>query len=210
MVVETMPTECPFSEAGIKCSMSLHQYRSRKTGPKHPLATVKCRLHHRFYTVYPTSYAPYKRAPLAPGGRENSSSDDLTPWLDTVFEAAVAAGAFDDIWSNSVVWTGEKSWWTQRRQIRQAAQWLGLDLSGLVQQQVAQQLRVAVVVHTQACRAYQQASTLKQFASAVVMVIATLQPGNSSLCSILRVGKYNGFCGQAWRVMRSGKLAPFR
>jgi hypothetical protein len=190
--------------------MFLHHYRQRKTGPKHPLAVMGCKRHKEFFTVYPTSYAPYKRAVVAPEAKVKTTSEDLSPWLDTLFEAAVAAGAFDDVWSCSELWTGERSWWTQRRQIRQAAQWLGLDLSGLEQQQVAQQLRVAVVIHTQACRIYQQASTLKQFASAVVMVLAALQHGNPCLWSILRVGKSTGLCGQAWRVMRTGKLAPFR
>lgn len=210
MVLKEMPVECPCCEAGVECLMSVHHYRLRKTGPKHPLAVFGCKRHKKFFTAYPPGYAPYKRAMLAPEAKVKSTSEDLTPWLDTVFGAAVAAGAFDDVWSCSMVCTGERSWWTQRRQIRQAAQWLGIDLSGLKQQRMAQRLRVAVVVHTQACRIYQQASTIKQFASAVVMVLAALQPGSPCLWSILRAGKSTGLCGQAWRVMRSGKLAPFR
>lgn len=160
--------------------------------------------------MYPPGYASYKRAPLAPEKGKKASADDLCPWLETVFEAAVAAGVFDEVWSWSVEWTGGRSWWTQMRQIRQQARCLGLDLGGLEQQRVAQGLRVGVVVHTEACRAYQRASTLKQSASAVVLVLAALEPGRHCLWSLLRAGKSTGLCGQAWRVMRSGKLAPFR
>lgn len=210
MVVETMPTECPCCEAGVECKMSLHQYRQRKTGPKHPLAIVKCESHRRFYTVYPLGYVPYKRAPLVPEGNENSGCDDLTPWLDTVFESAVRAGSFGESCSWSMEFTGEKSWWTQMRQTRKAGEWLGLNLIGLEQQRVAQKLRVGAVIHAQACRIYRESSTLKRIAAAVVMVLAALEYGKNFLWSLLRTGKSTGLCGQAWMVMRSGKPVPFR
>ena len=54
-----MPSACAQgASAGERCRLSLHHWRKRKTGPRHPLAVVACPTHGVGFTLYPPGYGP--------------------------------------------------------------------------------------------------------------------------------------------------------
>jgi hypothetical protein len=140
--------ECPLgAQDGQHCRISRHDWRKRKTGPKHPLRVLRCRTHRRFFTVYPPGYVPYARKPLvrvAPdgGALRGPAKGEPERFEGTLFDAARDAArgiAWRREGGTDHEWSAEKRrmvrvsscaqgpvWSTQGRHIGRARQLLGL------------------------------------------------------------------------------------
>lgn len=107
--------------------------RPRKTGPRHPLAVLRCTTHDCGFTLYPPGFGPYLRAPVlrrSPDGGEvrSPTGSDLS---GTIFDAALDAAAARP-WNRgaSTTTTAPLCWWSsQGRLIEGALRFLGLGAS---------------------------------------------------------------------------------
>lgn len=142
-----MPRAGPCSDADERhCHIVVHDYRLRKTGPRHSLAVFKCKVHGGCFTAYPPGHVPYGRQPLtivSPDG--TSVSSGIVPgagqFADTLFDAALDA-AKGRAWRRpvDVEWCPDTQtrlpapvaaeglvWSTQVRHLDRVTQLLGLD-----------------------------------------------------------------------------------
>lgn len=138
---------CPVGSDADKCATTRHVWRSRKTGPEHPLLVVRCRRHGGFFTIYPPGHVPYGRRPLvklAPDGSSpNVEQQGASRFLGTCMDAAIDA-------AEGVAWArdfpgGTDRWWsTQRRRLRRACLVTGVDpqLAPVLRGRVAEALDV--------------------------------------------------------------------
>jgi hypothetical protein len=126
----------------LACSIGVHHRRSRKTGPRHPLAVAKCTTHRVVFTLYPPGYVPHSRVAMAPVDGEGQQlheardadpaeggADDEMPrqlaWDTTMFRAARDGGR-GSAWPRECSTKAFGSWRTQGRWIAITAAWLGL------------------------------------------------------------------------------------
>lgn len=129
-----MPTTCPRGDGGEACCVTLDYRRARKTGPRIPVAVLKCSTHGRGFTLYPCGHVPYGREAVAPVGldgealkvasRDTPSTKDETcaPWRQTRY-AAVFDAALGQAWSRG----GPGPYWkTQLQRLEELAALLGL------------------------------------------------------------------------------------
>lgn len=119
------PEKCVASSAGAegKCRIQLAGWRSRKTGPKHPLRRLCCITHGRSFTAYPVGYVPYARVITLCQVDECAGQD----FRDSLVGAAVA-------WKRHERWVEEliedetgPVRRTQLRRIGKLGRLLGLD-----------------------------------------------------------------------------------
>lgn len=190
-------TEVPAAApCGPGCRVRYHDFRDRKTGPKHPLLVVRCVVHKRSFTVYPTGFTPYSRRRLAPRvGR----------WVATIFEAALDA-AQGERWSD---WGDGGGWWsTQWRHLERLGVLLGLGVDDRVGERVARVLGVDLHVHIEAREAFGAGGFRRRGRALVRVLEAVLGAGSDVLRRLLRAGCATGFCGRSfWSDPRRG-LSP--
>jgi len=134
VMVPELPERCPAWASGSEpCRLAIHHWRDRKTGPRFPLAVVRCAVHgFGAFTLYPPSYAPYRRQAVlqvAPDGsavRDSDHTDRLRgDFGGTLFEAALDAGG-DRPWPRETGGEPERSWGTQGRHLDLAARLVGV------------------------------------------------------------------------------------
>ena len=136
------------SESGRPCRVVHHDRRTRKSGPQHRLVVLRCKTHHRSFTVYPPGYVPFARRPLvvvAPDGGQVAAraSNGAARFDGSLFQAALDAAAGkswhraqprDWTWSKaerrmivgSTTLSREPAWSTQGRHLEFASRMLGL------------------------------------------------------------------------------------
>lgn len=120
---------CPVGDGGDNCVISNHEWRSRKTGPRHPLRVARCRPHTVFFTIYPPGHVPYGRRPIAPlapdGGSTVGSDAGLERFEGTYLDAALDA-ANGDAWARHCPGGTDRWWSTQHRRLERATLLLGV------------------------------------------------------------------------------------
>jgi hypothetical protein len=212
-----MPSSCPFGAGAAEpCPLSRNHLRSRKTGPKHPLAVVRCRAHHVAFTLYPPGYAPRRRQPverLSPGGQPVEADPDASSFTGTLFEAAADARA-------GRAWTRDgdicdrppERWWsTQGRHLEFAVRLVGAaaELTDKVRETVAAALSIGVLT----LREKATAGGYRAIGDAVCSIVAAVGSGARRSRRLLLAGHLVGHWGEPmhWDPRRrSLRRAPFR
>lgn len=200
----SMPEQCLEGAAceGSLCRIRLHHWRPRKTGPEFPLLVVECETHGIAFTVYPLGHVPYGRAAVVPVEQQGQllhAEDGADAWEQTIMGAAQDA-AQGQAWprvggdSSSPV----RSWRTQGRRIRQAAEILGLI--GAQPSPLVGPFGVSALGHRECVAAFGEASGYQSRGAAVCMLIGELQSASwSQLDLILSAGFAAGQWGKPWR-----------
>jgi hypothetical protein len=188
-----VPASAP---CGPGCRVVEHGFRERATGPRHPLLVVRCSVHKRSFTVYPIGFIPYSRRRVVP--REE-------PWSQTVFDAALEAGA-GKRWSDfraGILW-----WPTQWRRIGRAAELLGLCADGRTAERMAHELDVDLHVHAAAREAY-GGGGFRQRGRAVEQVLDAVREAVRKKARLLRVDVQRELRLLLQRLLRAGSTAGF-
>jgi hypothetical protein len=216
-----MPSSCPQgAQAGEGCQLSLHHWRRRKTGPRHPLAVIDCGTHGSpAFTLYPPGYGPYRRQPverLSPDGRPigiESDPDAATELAGTLFEAAADARA-GRAWARDGD-AGDRPperWWsTQGRHLGLAARLVGVaaELTEKARERVA----AALSVGTLGLREKAKARGYRAIGDAVCSVLAAVGRGPRRSRRLLLCGHLVGRWGEPmhWDARRGVlRRSPFR
>ena len=119
-------------EDGRACKLFSDHDRDRTTGPGFPIRVMRCRAHHRGFTVYPPGHFPYGRAALAPvaaDGHERLSEPGgggAERFRGTLFEAALDAAEGQAWPKESEDGDRRARFPTQVRRLDQAARVLGV------------------------------------------------------------------------------------
>lgn len=191
-----LPLRCVFATGAQSCCIFVDHYRSRKTGPRFPLAVVGCLAHsHSRYTLYPPGHFPYGREPVAPYSPSGELLLDAgtrqPPWEATLFAAAVDA-------ANGEGWPSESPWEDQRRRRTQgcrlqlAGRLMGVhpQLKAGVRERIATRLAVATMRLLAGARIW--ASGWKMRGAAILSVLAAMPIQASLLVRILAAGAESG------------------
>ena len=153
VMVPEMPGRCPWRGPSEEpCSVGIHHWRLRRTGPRFALAVVRCAAHEGgAFTLYPPGYAPYGRQAVlqvAPDGSSVHGEGDRLErdFGGTVFEAALAARD-GQAWPRDSNEPPRCSWGTQGRHLQIAASVLGLarNTADRVREAIAAVLSVDVL-----------------------------------------------------------------
>ena len=209
-----LPTRCPFAPPGEHgCHVAVRHRRHRATGPRFPIAVVRCWAHpvHSF-TLYPPGHFPYGRQLVAtcsvsgplllePGTRQPS-------WDGTIFDAARRA-------ASGVRWpphsasgaSGVRR--TQGRHLELASLLLGVhpELDDRERERIATRLRVPTMTLRSAASMWSTDWTMR--GAAVVLVLAAVPVDGSLLDCLLSAGYAAGLWARPrrWVPPRSWVLA---
>lgn len=196
-----LPARCPMwsGPGGGACKVAIHHWRPRKTGPRFPVAVVRCGTHGGgAFTLYPPSYAPYRRQPVmqvAPdGSRVHDDRDGLRQdFGGTVFEAALDAEGGQP-WPRETSEESQGSWGTQGRRLGIAAQVLGLlhAVADRVRESIAAVLSVDVLLLRDGSRA----KGYRGVGTAVCSVLERLRGGTRRALHLLFGGHLAGRWGE--------------
>jgi len=189
---------CPLAKGGERCQVVKHGFRNRKTGPEIGLRILHCKVHHRYFTVYPVGHVPYDRCPLAAVdlcGEPIQRSQPAEP-AEGLFEAASDA-------AKGRSWACEPErprYPTQRRRIERSAQLLGLvpSLCRPTVEGILDHLDVAGLDHHLACRQYQGTKSLKARGSAILDIRQRIGSDRSRVLRLLAAGSLSGLWGHPW------------
>jgi hypothetical protein len=135
----------------VACELTVHHRRERKTGPQIPVTVLRCRTHHRAFTLYPLGHVPYGRLAVAPVGFDGQvmlstehepqvATKPSPAWRATLFESAFAV-----IHEQPVKLTDPRWWATEARdQLAHGATLLGIhpDLSAAEADAIAFRLEI--------------------------------------------------------------------
>jgi len=212
-----MPSTCPFGADGEerRCSLGVHDYRERKTGPRYRLTIVTCRTHHRCFTLYPPSFRPYARQPvvrLSPDGKELAGRDSSEEaFTHTPFEAAFDA-RLGRAWARDSHGRAPERWWsTQGRHLALAARLVGVA-EGLAER-VRESIAAVLSVGTLALRERSRARGYRQIGEAVCDVLTGLHAGPKRSRQLLVCGHLIGRWGEPmhWDARRGAlRRSAFR
>lgn len=175
------PECCPRGGDGDECATARHKWRSRKTGPRHPLLVMKCRPHRVHFTIYPPGHVPYGRVPLvqlAPDGSELGDDGDIASrFADTYFEAGPDA-ARGDAWARECPGGTDRWWSTQLRRLRRACRVTGVEpeLPPGLRERLAEVLDVDGAVLAAAVAGIEADGGYRARGRAVVSVLGALGP----------------------------------
>lgn len=217
-LIPTLPSAGPCSASGEVCRIGIHHWRSRKTGPRFPLAVCECRQHGETFTLYPPGHVPYGRRPLlrqAPdGGTVRGDDEGVGRRRGTLFEPALDAAEGRE-WPFAFAFAtgadGVRS--TQRRRLRwlSALVGVGAHQGSRLRVSLAEALGVGVVLLTDRARtvAASSGSVLRRRGAAVVAVLERASRGVRSAFGRLSVSGYlAGMWGRPLLVGPRGHLRP--
>lgn len=202
-LIAEMPARCPLSEGAAsteRCRLVIDHLRQRKTGPRHPLAVVRCRTHGCGFTLYPAGFGPYLRQPvvqMAPDGQCAPAGQD--EFAGTLFEAAVDAKQGRP-WARTSETEDDppERWWgTQGRHLRFAARLVGVahDLADAVRETIAAALSVSALV----LREHSLARGYRAIGEAVCDVLGRFRGGPRRAWQLLVCGHLAGHWGSPWQ-----------
>lgn len=197
-----LPSCCPgWSGPGDEpCRLAIHDWRLRKTGPRFPLAVVRCGLHgFGAFTLYPPGYAPYRRQAVlqvAPDGSTVHGDDGDRLRRDfgkTVFEAAVDARQGRP-WPRETSDRRERSWGTQGRHLELASRLTGVarSLADRVREAISTLLSIGGLHLRQASRS----RGYRAVGEAVCSVLQRLRRGPRRAAHLLTCGHLIGHWGE--------------
>lgn len=192
MLRVVLPDRCVHAQPGETCSLFIHHYRDRKTGPQYPVAVVGCRQHPAgCYTLYPPGHVPHGRQAVVPcsaSGQLILDARGHPPWSETVFGAAVNASA--GVWWPAVSLTDDAPGHrrTQGRHLDQAGHLLGLhpQTDSRTTERVATRLGVPTLVLRTAARDW--SPRWRDQGGAVVTVLEALPLDGSLIDRLLAAG----------------------
>ncbi len=196
-----VPRSAPCAEgARCRCRVVLHSHRSRKTGPEHPLAVVRCQVHHQSFTIYPPGFVPFGRQRLP----RSESEIDSAPALLAVDDRSDPEVARWPDWADP---DGVEPGWasTQWRQIGRWGWWLGLSGPEALGQQVATTLGIPQHDHAEARRQY-RAGGDRSRSQAILGILAVVGKVGGVLRRLLRAGHLVGLIGRAFAADGLGRL----
>lgn len=212
-----LPSSCVFATGAETCSIFVDHYRSRKTGPRFPLAVVGCSKHpHRRYTLYPPGHYPYgyeQLTPYSPSGQLLLDATTKQPvWQTTLFAAAVDAAGGDR-------WPSE-SWWfeahdprrrrTQGRRLELVGRLMGLHpaVNDRERERIATRLGVATMVLASAAANW--ARSWEKRGAAILAVLLALPLRASLLDRMAAAGAESGLWThpRRWDAARASWITP--
>ena len=201
-----LPSRCVFAARAETCSIFVDHYRSRKTGPRFPLAVVGCSKHpHGRYTLYPPGHYPYGYEQLAPYSPSGQLLVDATtgqpPWETTIFAAAVDAARGER-------WPSESPWFkphdprrrrTQDRRLELAGRLMGVHpaFDNGMRERIATRLGVATMRLLSGAESWRR--DRKTRGTAIMAVLLALALRASLLDRIPAAGAESGLWAQHWR-----------
>lgn len=205
-MVPAIPTRCIRAVDGDpECQLCVAHLRDRKTGPRFPLAVLRCRVHGCAFTLYPPGHVPWGRRSLVHvdlhGETVRRSTEE---WRGTPFEASADA-ARGTAWDRASE-CGSESWWSTQ------GRWIGfsLDLIGLAAAQgtdlrhrIADALNVATLDLLAKVRAIGENPGFRARGKAVVAVLEGI-PVKGLLRRLLVAGHLAGCWGPPmwWDIQR--------
>jgi hypothetical protein len=177
---------CPLAEGGERCHVVKHSFRDRKTGPKVALRILRCKVHSRHFTVYPTGHVPHGRESIAPVDLRGEPTERLQP-EDEDWE--------EDIDSTLEMQPGCER--THRRRIERDALLLGLAarLPCRTVEEIRGHLGVDGVDHHAASRRFHRVASLRSRGSAIRDIQQNVATGRSRVLRLLAAGFSSGIWG---------------
>lgn len=192
MLRVVLPQRCLYAAAAETCSLFIDHYRSRKTGPRFPVAVVGCSRHPvGCYTLYPPGHIRYGRQPVvpcSPSGALLLDGDTGQPlWPATLFAAAIDAAA-RVWWPSHSPADDERRRRTQGCRLEQAGQLLGLhdQVDSSRQEPIATRLRVPTMTLRRAASGW--TSSWQARGTAIMAMLQAVPIDASLLDRILAAG----------------------
>ena len=214
MLRVVLPERCVFATATETCSLFVHHYRPRKTGPGFPVAVVGCRRHPiQCFTLYPPGHVRYGRQAIvscSPSGPLLPDPDTGQPvWRDTLFGAAVDA-AKGQRWPAHSPADDVRRRRTQGCRLTVAGTLLGVhpDLDSRTREWIATRLRVPTMTLRDAAGRWH--TSWQARGAAVLDVIQSLSLDGSFLDRLLAAGAVTGLwpSPQRWDPVRGTWVRP--
>jgi hypothetical protein len=185
------PPACPIGMIGV-CRIVLKGFRSRSTGPGFPVQKALCLPHSKAFTIYPSGYDPYGRAPwidAAPDGTISAgpgvsifrAACDLARNIRWPALAAQSKGHLDTCGTSK----------TQERRIRLTCHFFGIlpGQSDELREKSSACLGVPVMILRDAATKIRAGPALKNHAEAVVAVFQSVRPAlNKVIAQRAQVG----------------------
>lgn len=212
-----LPSRCVFASGPESCSLGVDHYRRRKTGPRFPVAVVRCSAHpNNRYTLYPPGHVPYGREAVTPSSPSGvlllDRATEEPVWEATVFAAAVDA-AEGEGWPSDSPWQDSRRRRTQGRRLDFCGWLLGVHpgLDERSRERIATRLGVAVMRLREAARHWGADWTTR--GAAIVSVLLAISLGASLLDRLLAAGAVAELwaeprrweaAGGSWVIGRSG------
>jgi hypothetical protein len=200
VMVPEMPDRCPAWASGSEpCRLAIHHWRVRKTGPRFPLAVVRCAVHgFGAFTLYPPSYAPYRRQAVLQVAPDGSAVHDAAGRLrgdfgGTLFEAAVDARDGRP-WSRETGGELERSWGSQGRHLDLGSRLTGVarDLADRVREAISAVLSASTLLLREASRV----RGYRAIGAAVCRILRGLRGGPRRAVQLLICGHWIGQWGE--------------
>ena len=168
-------------------------WRSRKTGPQHPLRIFFCGVHGHAFTVYPCAHVPYGRVPIAPV-RADGALHRAPSWLATLFRAALDAKD-GDLWPSGSPTHDPRRRRTQLRWLERIEKLLGLGSSDACS--IARALDITALDVLDARHDLEAARTLQQRATIAVHILRKIAVRPVVLDAVLTAGAITNLWGSA-------------
>jgi len=197
----------------------VHHWRDRKTGPRFRLAVMRCREHHRAFTLYPPGHVPHGRraiAPVSSDDRRVCEEDGAPAWSSTMFSAALdaqdgAAWSRDD-GSDDYTGGGSDRWWsTQCRHLARLVRLVGVHPEDpeLHRARLSHVLIVPLLLLLEQARLLGQGAGYRARGAAVCAVLSTLPASGRGADRLAVAGWVAGLWGQPHRWDHAnGALRP--
>ena len=202
-----LPARCVYASPTDTCSVYVDHRRSRKTGPRYPVAVVGCTEHPvGRHTLYPPGHVPYGREAVvscsASGPLLRAGDTGDRGWATTLFSAAVdAAGGAR--WPSDSPADDSRRRRTQGRRLELAGRLMGVhpELDEGTRERVATRLGVGTMTLASGARSWTRSWT--QRGAAVLAVLMALALDGALLDQILASGVIVG----VWTDVRRWDLA---
>lgn len=210
---------CRAGDDGPQCRLGVHHWRDRKTGPCFRLAVVRCRAHHRAFTLYPPGHVPYGRraiAPVSSDDRRVCDEDGAPAWSSTMFSAALdaqdgAAWSRDD-GSDDYTGGGSDRWWsTQCRHLARLMRLVGVHPNDpeLRRARLSHVLIVPLLLLLEQARLLGRGAGYRARGGAICAVLSTLPASGRVADQLAAAGWVAGLWGQPHRWDHAnGALRP--
>lgn len=197
-----LPSRCPHAVRAEACSLCIDHFRSRKTGPRFPLAVAGCSVHDEGrFTLYPPGHVPYGREAVttcSPTGALLADAEAGEPsWEATLF-AAAADAAEGERWPADSPWDEPRRLRTQGRRLELSGRLLGVhpEQDNSERERIAARLGVATMLVLEAARMWSKSWTSR--GAAVLAVLRAVRVDGALLPRLLMAGAVAGLWSDPW------------
>ena len=194
-LIPDRPDSCPWAARGEMCQVSVHSWRKRKTGPRHPLRIFACGVHGHAFTVYPCGHVPYGRTLVAPV-RADGTLHHQPSWSATLFRAALDAKE-GDLWPAGSPAGDLRRRRTQLRHLEQIEILLGLGSADACS--IARALDITALDVLDARRALEATRGTRQRGAIAVRLFDEIPVRPAVLDAVLTAGAIAGVWGSPIR-----------